>query len=804
MEIFIIIIGFIIVIILLINKQSAIWKLIYKLDKLTKKIDGLVEKPLDVIVKSAELEKKSTTETKPDILQETKEPTPVVEKTEEQKIHEKEEVIISHSKPSYQPVRVPVNIPPVTKPLPTFFERYPDLEKFIGENLINKIGIGILVLGIGFFVKYAIDKHWINEIGRVFIGIISGGVLLAIAHKLRKSFIAFSSVLVGGGIAVLYFTIAITFHEYHLLSQTAAFIIMVIITAFAILLSISYNRVELAVVAILGGFATPFIVSTGEGNYIVLFTYILLLNVGMLVLAYFKKWNILNIVSYVFTIILYGSWLFMKVADVENAPYTGAFVFGTLFYFVFFVMNIINNVKEKRKFNALEISILISNTFLYYSAGMFILSHIANGELKGLFTCLIAVFNFIFTYSLYKNKKVDKNLLFLLIGLVLTFLSLAAPVQLEGNYITLFWSFETILLLWLSQKSGIKIIKIGSVIVMILMFISLVMDWRQIYIIYDAASTLNIIFNKGFIASSVAVASIFGVIFLLKKDASHDIFPGFNIISYKNILSFAVTIFLYVSILLELNYQLVQYVDFSPARNVIIGFYNFIFITGLLLYAIKKDITNLVTGTFMLGIIGVLAYLVFYHNEVIKIRNDYLLNDAIWSFLFHYLDVIMIMIILLLCLKSVQKQFKLNSIPGKTFLWFAVFAVVFIVSAELDHIVLLIGHQPEISMAHILKQNHKIGFPILWGVCSFTLMIVGMKLKMRDLRIISLSLFLITLLKLFIFDIRNISEGGKIAAFISLGIILLIVSFMYQKLKYLILEPEKPATNTPRHKDAQR
>src|SRR5689334_5850110 len=194
-------------------------------------------------------------------------------------------------------------------PRQSFFERNPDLEKFIGENLANKIGIAILVIGIGFFVKYAIDQDWINEIGRVFIGIVAGGILLGVAHRMRKTLEAFSSVLVGGGIAVLYLTIAIAFHEYKLFNQATAFVIMLGITGFAVLFSIGYNRPELAVLSILGGFASPFMVSTGSGNYVVLFVYILILDVGMLVLAYYKKWNIVNIVSYVFTVILFGSWL---------------------------------------------------------------------------------------------------------------------------------------------------------------------------------------------------------------------------------------------------------------------------------------------------------------------------------------------------------------------------------------------------------------------------------------------------------------------------------------------------------------
>ena len=413
-------------------------------------------------------------------------PPPAKKAPDEQKeeIHKKEETVVIpqviSAPSSHQPLRPPISQVPKPKK-PGFFERNPDLEKFIGENLANKIGIGVLVLGIGFFVKYAIDQNWIGEIGRVFIGIFCGAILLGVAHKMRKTFAAFSSVLVGGGLAVLYLTIAIAFHDYHIFNQTVAFILMVIITAFAVVLSLGYNRVELAILSILGGFASPFMVSTGEGNYVVLFTYIFILDVGMLVLAYYKKWNLINIISYVFTVLLFGAWLVEGFNSDTDNMILGGLIFATLFYLVFFVMNVINNLKEKAAFKSVDISLLLSNTFLYYGAGMTLLNNVAGDNYKGLFTAGLAVFNFIFAYTLHKSGRVDKNLVYLLIGLVLTFISLAAPIQLEGNYITLFWSAEAVLLLWLSQKSGIRLMKLASVIITVLMVISLLMDWTQLY-----------------------------------------------------------------------------------------------------------------------------------------------------------------------------------------------------------------------------------------------------------------------------------------------------------------------------------
>jgi uncharacterized membrane protein len=121
----------------------------------------------------------------------------------------------------------------------------------------------------------------------------------------------------------------------------------------------------------------------------------------------------------------------------------------------------------------------------------------------------------------------------------------------------------------------------------------------------------------------------------------------------------------------------------------------------------------------------------------------------------------------------------------------------------LVHLWLLKSHPTDAELYESMRHIRKIGFPILWGVISFALMMVGMSQKIKTLRIISLTLFFLTLLKLFLFDVRDMSEGGKIAAFICLGVLLLVISFMYQKLKNLILEGEtKPVDASPVSDDA--
>jgi uncharacterized membrane protein len=122
-----------------------------------------------------------------------------------------------------------------------------------------------------------------------------------------------------------------------------------------------------------------------------------------------------------------------------------------------------------------------------------------------------------------------------------------------------------------------------------------------------------------------------------------------------------------------------------------------------------------------------------------------------------------------------------------SFMWLTAMSLVLVLSVELYHVFLWSVYSSEEGWVWWENLYYKAGLTILWSICSFTMMWLGMKFNFRALRIISLSLFTITLVKLFAYDIRNIPPGGKIAAFILLGILLLTVSFMYQRLKRIII-----------------
>jgi uncharacterized membrane protein len=660
-----------------------------------------------------------------------------------------------------------------------------DLEKFIGENLINKIGIAILVLGISFFVKYAIDKNWINETGRVLIGLAAGGILIGLAHYIRNSYRSFSSVLVGGGLTVFYFTVAFAFHEYHLVSQTAAFIIMVIISAFAVLLSLYYNRQELAILATIGGFITPFLLTTGQENYVALFTYLSILNAGLMVLAWFKRWSSINIIALFFTTFIYGGWLIKRTIfdDPDTLPYKEAFLFAIIFYILCIGMNILNSVRMQRKFRAFDFIIVFSINFLFYVAGIAILNH-TGGNYKGLFTGTLGVVNLLLVFLFYQKKNIDKNFVSLLIGLSLTFISLIAPIQFKGDHVVLFWAAESIVLLWLYQRSRIIHLKYASVIINVLMLVSLLLTWMNVY--SNETNLLPIILNRGFITSIAASLSLFIYYVLLRKE-NEPVFGAGISTNHTRSLVLGLAIFVaYLTGVLEINNQFRLHFPETSVYMVYLQAYTFA-VTFLLLQLFKRS-PSFSLLKFLLTALCVAFYLLCLRYNT-DISSNLLAGGQGLLFSAHWVAAILLLYLLFDLVRFFfQEKNDRWQEYRSLFTWIAAISIVLVLSVEMYHLILWTTYRNEDDWTWWTNLYYKAGLTILWSICSFVMIWLGMKYSFRTLRIISLSLFTVTLIKLFSYDIRNIPPGGKIAAFILLGILLLTVSFMYQRLKKILIE----------------
>jgi hypothetical protein len=364
----------------------------------------------------------------------------------------------------------------------------------------------------------------------------------------------------------------------------------------------------------------------------------------------------------------------------------------------------------------------------------------------------------------------------------MSFVSLTAPLQLHGHYITLFWASEAVLLYWLFLKSQIRLIRLASFLVWIAMLISLLMDWDNIYqpVLYGKRFFLPVVFNKGYLTGLYSAISCW-VLFRLDQKG----------LRAKSALLIAGLLLLSGG-LLEIAHQFHYYYPDINVALLYILVYTYLVIIGFALYIHRLKEGNfalLGAGLLTINLIVYLFALPAYFN----IQRNMLESDRYRpQFFAHWAGAVLIAVVLFRLITA-QKTGKLKA-PPELFTWLACLVTVVFVSAEGQLLVNGIYYSPLTPLDELQRVYDKTGLPILWGLCSFAFMWLGMRHKFKTLRIISLVLFSITLLKLFLFDIRNIPVAGKIAAFFCLGVLLLVVSFMYQRLKKIIIEDEEKKT----------
>ena len=186
------------------------------------------------------------------------------------------------------------------------------LENFIGLKIINLVGIIVLLIGISIGVKYAIDKNLITPLARIILAYNASAGLFILSILLKKNYKGFSAILFSGAMASAYFTTYGAFTYYNLFSQTLCFIIMVIIAIYTAIQSLKYNRQIIAIPGMVGAYAIPLLISTNHENYVLLFSYILVMNLGILFISFKRSWKILNLLALIITWSIFNGWLLIK------------------------------------------------------------------------------------------------------------------------------------------------------------------------------------------------------------------------------------------------------------------------------------------------------------------------------------------------------------------------------------------------------------------------------------------------------------------------------------------------------------
>jgi len=181
-------------------------------------------------------------------------------------------------------------------------------EFLTGGNAVVRVGIIILLFGIGFLLRYLAEHSRLPIEWRLSGVSLCGVALLVFGWRLRSARSGYALALQGGGVGVLYLTVFAALRLYALLPAALAFPILVGVAVLAATLAVAQNSLSLALIGVAGGFLAPVLASTGQGSHVVLFSYYAVLNVGILGIAWFKAWRPLNIAGFIFTFVIGTVW----------------------------------------------------------------------------------------------------------------------------------------------------------------------------------------------------------------------------------------------------------------------------------------------------------------------------------------------------------------------------------------------------------------------------------------------------------------------------------------------------------------
>jgi len=680
-----------------------------------------------------------------------------------------------------------------------------DIEKFIGENLINKIGIVITIIGVAIGAKYSIEHGWISPLTRIIFGYLMGLVLLGFGIKLKKNYESYSAVLVSGAIAILYFISYAAYDFYGLIPQVVAFGLMFAFTAFTVLTAINYNKQLIALIGLVGAYAVPFILSENSGKAAVLFSYISIINIGILFIAIKRYWKPLYYSSFVISWLIYAGW-FASSFSVTN-HFTLSLIFLSIFFFTFYFIFLGYKLIRKEIFELGDILLLLANSFIFFGFGYAILdSHPTGTQVLGLFALCNAIIHFVVSIIIYKQKLADRNIFFLIAGLVLVFITITIPIQLDGNWVTLLWTVEAALLFWVGRTKKISFYEKASYPLMLIAFASLLMDWSSFYNIYDEI-LITPIFNINFLSSALFIACFAFINYLNnkeKKDASwykQNRTNSFFAFAIPGILLVA----LYFSFRMEISsywdqlfqstkvevknsaqgYKDIYYnTDLSWFKSIWLINYSLLFFSLLTFVNIHKIRNrNLGIINLLLNVCFVVVFLTQGLFILGNLKESYLLNTLPYFYQhsslnigLRYISYTFVALLFFSIYRYIRQEFL--QLPSMKVAFDTLLAVSILWVASSEMITWL-------DLMHF-SGTFKLGLSILWGVYALVLIVLGIWKKKKHLRIGAIGLFAVTLVKLFLYDISGLNTIAKTIVFVSLGLLLLIISFLYNKYKFII------------------
>jgi uncharacterized membrane protein len=321
-----------------------------------------------------------------------------------------------------------------------------------GGNLVAKLGLLILFIGVSFLLKYTAARVTVPIEFRLAGIVLADLAMLAWAWRIRLKRPAISLPVQGAALAVLMLVTFGAFRMYQLIPGSMAFALLLVLTVFTCVLAVLQDAQWLAIFGIVGGFATPILASTGGGSHIGLFSYYALLNAGVLGLSLLRSWRPLNLLGFAFTFVIGTAWGVLSYTP-ENYASVQLFL---LLFFAFYVSIPLAYARQQ----AVQLKNYVDGTLIFGTPmlGFGLQFNLVRGfEFGVAYSALALGLFYIGMATLLRRRKKYALLSDAFLALGVVFGTLAIPFALDGRWTSAAWALEGAGIVWIGLRQNQKL-----------------------------------------------------------------------------------------------------------------------------------------------------------------------------------------------------------------------------------------------------------------------------------------------------------------------------------------------------------
>lgn len=653
------------------------------------------------------------------------------------------------------------------------------MEFAIASNWLLRIGVVIIVMSVGFFLKYSVDHEWIGPRGRVSLTLLAGMAMIAAGVRLLgKTYHLLGQGAVGAGLAALYFAIYAANVFYDLVGIGPSFGLMALVTFAAGILAVRYQTMLVAVLGIVGGYATPIMLSTGVPNFVGLFSYLAVLGAGVLGISVYRKWRLLNWLSFAGTYVLFV----LAMGDYQQESFWEVMPFLIVFFVLFSTASFVFNVANVSQSTLLELVGLWANAAVFFGASYWLVEGRYGKQWVAAVTLGLTTFYIGHVYYLLVRRFKDRELLLSFTALAAFFLTVTLPLVLSREWITASWAIQAVVMLWIAGKLDSRFIRLAAFVVYAIVMLRLgTIDLNGQFFAARVAGDMSffdylpVLFQRALVFG-VPVASLAAGCWLLgqsPKPGSLAVDPSTDIGDWipnrwaVGVGLGLISAVLFVYLQLELNLTLGEYVD--PLRLPAMTLLCVMLCVVVLLAAVRLQSRALV------GVLAACVAATLMKVGLVDLRSWDLTGDfrygGDYSWLaaaMRLLDFGVVAALLAYAFMKVGGDSDESKTAAKTFGWLAI-AVGFVWSTL----------EVNTSLGRFVPELRPGGVSILWAAFALALLLGGIVRDVRNVRFVGLALFAIVAWKVIFHDLAELDQIYRIVAFVLVGAATVAGSFLY-------------------------